>query len=107
MHAAQRKAIFAMVDSVENQCRYIKSLLLMDDQVETTELGRGTRAAPEPNRPTPGGSAYLSEKEERDLEDEHEEARAMALRDHQAKTQTDWNALRQIADQETPVPMIP
>jgi hypothetical protein len=102
MHPAQRKAIFAMVDSIENQCRYVKSLLAIDDQTIAAEE---TQRRP-PARTTTGGSEYLDDTEEKQLEAEHEAARQEALKEHEARTQAEWSRTRQIVEEETPSPLL-
>jgi hypothetical protein len=75
MHPAQRRALIAMLDSVEQQVKAVKALLLSDIEAAV--------AAVSPQGAPPLKHGYLSEDEEDNLAKELERERQAALAEHQ------------------------
>jgi len=94
MHATQKKAIFAMIDSIENQLRYVKSLLLMEEGPEMA-AGAPSKAAQAPQT----APQYLTDDEEERLQQEMEQERLAAQKADSERIQAQWAAQR-IAQEE-------
>lgn len=106
MHVAQKKAVFALLDAIEGQLnglqaqlRYVKSIVLMDEEHGQEAPGAGAAKAPPTNMVT--GSSYLSDDEEKQLEKQLEEERQLAMAREEAKIQAGWSQMRRIAEEET------
>ena len=76
MHLAQKRAIFGMVDAIESQLRYLKSIILMDEQesVDARHMPRGISTGLD-ERGRTASDQYLSIKEEKELAERMEAAR--------------------------------
>lgn len=81
MHPAQKRSILVMIDSIEQQCRQVKSLLYFSDQ----EAVLHSRAEPKED------VGYLSEAEEKRVEEAMEAQRLQGLKEHEAMIQNAWN----------------
>lgn len=79
MHLAQKRAIFGMVDAIESQLRYLKSIILMDESPEPSTAQHIPRGVA-PER-TPGNDQYLSIDEEKELAKRLEQARQEGMAD--------------------------
>lgn len=91
MHQAQKKAVFAMIDSIESQLRYVKSLILMDE---------AATVAPTEQKPiTSSPSEYLKDDEEELLDKIQEEQRQKMI-EEEARVQSDWARQRKIIREE-------
>lgn len=97
MHPAQKKAIFAMIDSVENQLRYVKSMLIMDE-VESGQVPTSSNSKPQ----TKSGP-YLAEDEEEELTERLEKERVAAMVEESARIQAEWEMQRRVASSATEI----
>lgn len=78
MHPSEQRAIFLMLDSVEQQIRNIKSLLGHIPQT----------AGPLPVPGIPRASTYLDDKDEDDLDKKMEEVRLAMLQEDERAVQS-------------------
>ncbi len=91
MHPIQKKAIYAMLDAIENQMRYVKSLVLMEDETAAPPMKSSV--------PKAAQTEYLDEEEELQIERDLEDARLKGKAEQEALA-AQWAIQRKIINEE-------
>lgn len=92
MDTIQKKALFSLLDSIEKQVETVKSLLMMNAEVENADYSKTTV-------PKSSKTEYLDDEEESQLDKDMESAR-LALVQEQERVMKQWDKQRQIIDDE-------